>query len=297
MALARARATSGISLVSQAHRGMIAPLLMLPQVTPLAVSSPQPGLMTPLAVSSPRAGLIAANAANNPIGVNDEHLIWSPSFAPQFAAAATACAVAALLVSHSPLAHSGSVPAWYPLYDNLFIRTGLTSVIGLLSSSCCLLQLMLNAFSIGCAGFNTLLGPVRPYFMALALTFQIIMWQAVFAHEASLDAAITSTALTACLTFLPEALNAAMQASAVPPAEDDLRLRVGGMGCTACSVKVKAALEGVDGVSVCTVVFEEGCAQLQLDSSSGEERAAVEQRAIAALAEAGFEGAAAQAAA
>ena len=78
--------------------------------------------------------------------------------------------------------------------------------------------------------------------------------------------------------------------SAVPPAEDDLRLRVNGMGCTACSVKVRAALECVDGVSACTVAFEEGCAQLQLDSSgfgTAEERAAVEERAIAALAKPG----------
>ena len=258
---------------------MIAPLLSLPPIAPLAVS---------------RAALIVANADTS-INYNEEHLIWTPSFAPQFAAAATTFAIAAFAVEHSPLAQQPH--AWYPLYDNLFVRTGLSSVAGLLSSSCCLLQIMLNALSVGCAGFNTVLGPVRPYFMALALTLQGLMWQAVFAEAAPIEPALQSTALTLCLTFLPEALDAAMQASAVPPAEDDLRLRVGGMGCTACSVKVKAALEGVDGVSACTVVFEEGCAQLQLDSSSGEERAAVEQRAIAALAEAGFEGAAAQAAA
>ena len=261
------------------RRMMIAPLLSLPPIAPLAAS---------------RTALIVANADTS-INYNEEHLIWTPSFAPQFAAAATTFAIAAVAVEHSPLAQQPH--AWYPLYDNLFVRTGLSSVAGLLSSSCCLLQIMLNALSVGCAGFNTVLGPVRPYFMALALTLQGLMWQAVFAEAAPIEPALQSTALTLCLTFLPEALNAAMQASAVPPAEDDLRLRVGGMGCTACSVKVKAALEGVDGVSVCTVVFEEGCAQLQLDSSSGEERAAVEQRAIAALAEAGFEGAAAATAA
>ena len=136
--------------------------------------------------------------------------------------------------------------------------------------------------------------------MALALTLQTLMWHDVIAGAAPLHPAITSTALTICLTFLPEALKVAMQRSAVPPAEDDLRLRVAGMGCTACSVKVKAALEDVDGVSRCTVAFEEGCAQLQLDSSgtkAAEERAAIEQRAIAALAKAGFDGAPAAAAA
>ena len=262
-------------------------LPLLPRITLLAASS------------SPRTALIVANAANMSFAVKDElapaeFLIWSPSFAPQFAMAATACAAASFLVSLSPLAHSGAA-AWYPLYDNIFVRTGLWSVAGLLSSSCCLLQIMLNAFSIGCAGFNTILGPVRPYFMALALTLQTLMWQAAITEAAPLGPAITSTALTIGLTLLPEALNAAiMQRSAVPPAEEDLRIRVDGMGCTACSVKVKSALESVDGVSSCTVAFAEGCAQLRLDDSgfglAAEERAAVEQRAIAALVKAGFDG-------
>jgi copper chaperone CopZ len=258
-------------------------------MVPLVLSLPR---IAPHAASSARAALIVANAADiSSFEVKEEHLVWNPSFAPQFAIAATACAVAAFIVSHSPLAQQPN--AWYPLYDNVFVRTGLSSLAGLLSSSCCLLQIMLNAFSIGCAGFNTVLGPARPYFMALALTLQALMWQAVITDATPLEPAITSTALTSCLTFLPEALNVAMQRSAVPSAEDDLRLRVDGMGCTACSVKVKAALESVDGVSACTVVFEEGCAQLQLDPSgfgAAEERAGVEQRAIAALTKAGFAG-------
>ena len=251
--------------------------------------------LKPLAISSPRVSLIALNAVNDTsLELAVEHLVWSPTFVPQFATAATVCAVVALLVSQSPIGRTGFA-GWYPLYDNIFVRTGLWSVAGLLSSSCCLLQIMLNAFSIGCAGFNTILGPARPYFMAMAFTLQILMWRAAIVDSAPLDPAIMSTALTMSLTFLPEALNAAMQSSAMPPAEDDLRLRVDGMGCTACSVKVKAALEGVEGVAGCTVAFEEGCAQLQLESkgfvAADAERASVEQRAIAALVKAGFNGA------
>ncbi|KAK9795948.1 hypothetical protein WJX73_002658 [Symbiochloris irregularis] len=37
---------------------------------------------------------------------------------------------------------------------------------GLLASSCCVLQLVLNAFSVGCAGFSVLT-PYRPVFAAL----------------------------------------------------------------------------------------------------------------------------------
>ena len=37
----------------------------------------------------------------------------------------------------------------------------------MLSSACCLLQLLLNLFSVGCAGFNSYLGPIRPVFIGV----------------------------------------------------------------------------------------------------------------------------------
>lgn len=43
---------------------------------------------------------------------------------------------------------------------------GLAVLGGLLSSSCCVLQLFLNALSVGCAGFSALT-PYRPLFLAL----------------------------------------------------------------------------------------------------------------------------------
>lgn len=43
---------------------------------------------------------------------------------------------------------------------------GLAVLGGLLSSSCCVLQLLLNALSVGCAGFSALT-PYRPLFLAL----------------------------------------------------------------------------------------------------------------------------------
>ena len=35
-----------------------------------------------------------------------------------------------------------------------------------------------NLFSFGCAGFNTVLGPLRPYFMGATLLLQAGVWQA-----------------------------------------------------------------------------------------------------------------------
>eukprot|EP00392_Amoebophrya_sp_AT5.2_P000912 g914.t1 len=52
----------------------------------------------------------------------------------------------------------------------------LWSTLSLLSSSCCAFQLILNAFSFGCAGFNSTLGPLRPMFLALTTVSQFWMW-------------------------------------------------------------------------------------------------------------------------
>ncbi|KAG0222332.1 hypothetical protein BGW42_006681 [Actinomortierella wolfii] len=41
-------------------------------------------------------------------------------------------------------------------------------LMGLLTSSCCIIQLVLNAFSIGCAGFSVLT-PFRPFFVSLSI--------------------------------------------------------------------------------------------------------------------------------
>ena len=60
-------------------------------------------------------------------------------------------------------------------FQSLAFRLELWSLMGLLSSSCCALQLLLNLASMGCAGFNTWLGPVRPHMRALTVLVQI--WQ------------------------------------------------------------------------------------------------------------------------
>jgi copper chaperone CopZ len=49
-------------------------------------------------------------------------------------------------------------------------------LLPLLSSSCCLVQLLINVFvgAGGCAGFNSILGPVRPFFLAIFIYLNAI---------------------------------------------------------------------------------------------------------------------------
>lgn len=87
------------------------------------------------------------------------------------------------------------------------------SVIGLLSSSCCAIQLILNAMSVGCAGFNTAIGPWRPVLMATTLMLQIVTWYVRIwvispwqPSKVSLRSSIFSTAIVLFLTLMPEML-------------------------------------------------------------------------------------------
>lgn len=54
--------------------------------------------------------------------------------------------------------------------------------ISLLASSCCALQVVLNFFSLGCAGFNTVLGPLRPPLLAMAFALQTTAWSEIRAQ-------------------------------------------------------------------------------------------------------------------
>ena len=67
------------------------------------------------------------------------------------------------------------------------------SLLGLLSSACCVLQIILNLFSFGCAGFNTLLGPVRPPLIAecpISIECRVLSIQEVGDHDLFLGEAV-----------------------------------------------------------------------------------------------------------
>ena len=128
-------------------------------------------------------------------------------------------------------------------------------VLPLLSSSCCLIQLFLNLFGFGCAGFNTLLGPSRPWFTSLLLAWTITSYsfQKIW---------FLSTFFTWCLALLPEithVYNKFVQkqylstqneessfksddTSLHPFIEAKIEVDVPSMGCVACINKIDASM-------------------------------------------------------
>lgn len=212
------------------------------------------------AVISPRAGPLVA--AYFPPPVAREHLLWQPGFGTRFSGSL----VVSWLVVLAATRGTDRLPALVALARRLEI----SSALGLLGSSCCALQLVLNAFSVGCAGFNKLLGPLRPHALALACTLQVFVWRAALfapARAPALRAAAGTTLVAAALGLLPEAvhLRTARVARRGKGGAGELWLAVGGMGCTACTAKVKASAEAIDGVAYCSVMLEQGAARVWLD--------------------------------
>lgn len=180
------------------------------------------------------------------------HFVFSPGFEYKYVTTLLLLSVLYGAVRNTP----ALLDACTSLYESTIVRMmrvahGLAwwSVIALLSSSCCAFQLVLNLFSVGCAGFNTVLGPFRPYLMALATWGQVWMWASVEKQQ-QYSAAKWSTLVTLLLSFLPELvfltsmlkdkIYAGNGANQVGGHRVDLTIE--GMGCVACVETIKNAI-------------------------------------------------------
>ena len=164
-----------------------------------------------------------------------------------------------------------------------------TPCTGLLSSSCCLLQLGINFLStldlihVGCAGFNKSLGPIRTPLRIGTLVWLGGLWIShIYSKQgsknnkeeepgtggggkgASLASLLLRTLLTCGLMFLPEILLWAGQPAMAPPTgrTRSFDLQLEGMGCEACQLHVQRVLEGSGGVVSATVDYKSGKASV-----------------------------------
>ena len=155
------------------------------------------------------------------------------------------------------------------------------SILGLLSSACCAIQILLNAFSMGCASFNTILGPLRPMFVALTVMAQGASWFTTIQNgliyktfrndfeddnaRKSLQMVVAGTIVSVTMTIMPEILawdsikRQSVSKIGYGDADDiDLKFRIESMGCASCVSTVSKVLEAYDGVLKHSISFEEG---------------------------------------
>jgi copper chaperone CopZ len=163
------------------------------------------------------------------------------------------------------------------------------SVVSLMSSACCALQLVLNLFSVGCAGFNTILGPIRPIFLALALCGQVFMWYQI-KLTSQYPQAIQASLLTFIISFMPEGLytyhwvkgqrfktattttTAAAAAAATTTTttintnSKQIVVQIENMGCLACVNTISNVMMGCAGVTNVVVRLDDGEADVLIQT-------------------------------
>mmetsp|Transcript_5856 Transcript_5856/g.13558 ORF Transcript_5856/g.13558 Transcript_5856/m.13558 type:complete len:465 (-) Transcript_5856:75-1469(-) len=178
---------------------------------------------------------------------------------------------------------------------------GWWSAIGMLSSSCCVIQVLLNLGGLGCAGFNAWLGPLRPTSMAVGVICQVISWSIAFSKPWQWGSMALLTAVSVLLTFSPEILAAyhsssypsnatANQKSTGKHQEVHIQLNPGAIGCISCVTTVKSALSALPQIVYCDVTTD-GFVRVQISTSApGVEGANMVDNILIKLAKAGFEG-------
>ncbi|TPX74295.1 hypothetical protein CcCBS67573_g04446 [Chytriomyces confervae] len=136
----------------------------------------------------------------------------------------------------------------------------MTLLLALLGSSCCLIQLILNAMSIGCAGF-ALLDPLSPVFTSLTVvSLSLSLWRVRFRPNRSIAA---TAALSLFLLSLPSLVdkynksNLSHLESTTPKCTVSVTWNIHGLKCLGCAARLKSHLDALDGIEAATVDFSQ----------------------------------------
>jgi len=126
---------------------------------------------------------------------------------------------------------------------------------GLIGSSCCAIQLILNALSIGCAGF-AVLDPFRPAGLTL-MTGSICYTLSKNIHQNNLWdkkswASIIVSVSLAILPFVIDKINNPR----LPSSEEVIEVEVDGIKCLACANSAHNAINSLPGVIDNSLNFE-----------------------------------------
>ena len=227
--------------------------------------------------------------------IDKYHLIWSPRFWKK-------AAVSAIMYKNIQLLLSSRISLSSASRISSCHKSKITAIaFPLLSSSCCAVQLIINAMSgWGCAGFNTVLGPVRPLLLPLLL---LSTWNLLPQRS------LSWTALSLFLAFLPEIVyvfnsiarnqwkkqnDTSLQNNAVTAT---IQLAIPAMGCIACVNKIDTSIRQCE--SAVSITQEKswltegpgkgGMAELKISAQSTEDIDKVIQNVVTAITNAGFE--------
>lgn len=217
-----------------------------------------------------------------------QHLITDKNFAHRLTVNLLLISTTLIGCTYIQPLHDHVIDIYYNINDYMMQtanRLAWWSLLGLLSSSCCALQIILNALSFGCAGFNTVLGPLRPTFVAFTIVAQLSSWFVAYPRPYQWGVTAFSTVVSSVLTLLPELLawrtakrQLTKQQQLNQNSEDSnglvmicgkrLLFRLDTMGCASCVSTVSTLLDGLEGVMSHKVTLEDGLAEVILAKSS-----------------------------
>lgn len=231
--------------------------------------------------------------------IDEYNLLWSPKARKKFTVGSMTLFLAHI-VGRKIMTLDLPNFDFYASYSPVGIAASVMSniILPLLASACCSLQLILNIFTMGCAGFNTVLGPVRPYFVSLLLYLTVISRRTT---PGTWNFWATTT-LRWTLTLLPEILhiwnNRSFFKSPQPVSNSnlliaDVKLDIPTMGCVACINSIDHAIRQANGVesvsaSLNPLGMKGGQAEVRLKGNTEEEIYGIVRSLTAAVEKAGF---------
>ncbi|KAL0137818.1 hypothetical protein V8B55DRAFT_1532242 [Mucor lusitanicus] len=136
----------------------------------------------------------------------------------------------------------------------------LPALTALLSSSCCVIQLALNFFSVSCAGFAVF----TPYRSVLS-TFTVFLLGYNLTK-------LVILVVSVLLMVSPEIVQWVNQSPAAASTAKShyYRIHLDGLGCEACANRIKSTLISTDWISDATVYFSNQTAIVQIKDSIAE---------------------------
>lgn len=230
------------------------------------------------------------------------YLVFSPGFAKKFA-----LTTAGLLLFR--------INGIDSIVEKLFLETyilfpamlqglfsfGSNFILPLLSSSCCLVQLLINIAvgSSGCAGFNSLLGPLRPYFLSLFVYLNAISKpqavQALLRYSIALMPEFVH--VWKSLTSSQWRRNHSSLGHKNGSISATVQVKIPTMGCVACINKIESSLRKCAPANVVDATSwldpnskKGGSAKVKLSADSEEDLGALTTLVVQTIEGAGFGG-------
>lgn len=151
----------------------------------------------------------------------------------------------------------------------------LPALTGLLSSSCCVVQLVLNYFSISCAGFAVL----TPYRNVLSSITILLLSYNVYSKGLKNRHALLSVLLSVAFMISPEVVKLVnhLPARSVDKSTVYFRFHLDGLGCEACANRIKNTLNQFEWVYDTRVFFDNKTAIVQTVPQKDIEQSIIEK--------------------